>query len=257
MIPDWDVLTLLLVAALAAGWIDAVIGGGGLVLIPAMLIAFPTVAPATALGTNKLAAIWGTGAAAIAFSRVTAVPRRLALISVPIAGVCAAAGATAASLVSADVIRPLVIVLMLAVGIFVACRPSFGRSTGSGGPLTRRQVIAGCIAFAVIGFYDGIFGPGTGMFLIIALTVVLSRSFIESAALAKIANTATNFGALVVFAIQGHVWWQLGLLLAVANVAGSLLGSRTVLNRGSGVIRAALLVVVVVMSAKLGWDQFA
>jgi uncharacterized membrane protein YfcA len=257
MIPDWDVLALLLVAATAAGWVDAVVGGGGLVLIPAMLIAFPTVAPATALGTNKLAAIWGTGAAAIAYARVVAIPRRLALMSIPVAGLCAAAGATAASLVSAGVIRPLVIVLMLAVGIFVACTPSFGQNAGSGGPLSGRQVVAGSAACAVIGFYDGIFGPGTGMFLIIALTAVLSRSFLESAALAKIANTATNFGALVVFALQGHVWWQLGLLLAVANVVGSLLGSRTVLGRGTKVIRVALLVVVVVMSVKLGWDQFS
>ncbi|OZG30469.1 hypothetical protein BH683_003925 [Williamsia sp. 1138] len=256
MIPDWDVLVLLLAAAGVAGWIDAVIGGGGLVLIPALLIAFPGAPPASALGTNKLAAIWGTGAAAITYSRVTAIPRRLALISVPIAFVCSAAGALSAKAVSTEIIRPVVIVLMLAVGIFVAVRPSFGSNTGESPPLTAKQTVAGCVAFAVIGYYDGIFGPGTGMFLIIALTALLSRNFIESAALAKIANTATNLGALVVFSIGGNVWWALGFMLAVANTGGSLLGSRTVLNRGTGVIRAALLVVVVVMSAKLAWDQW-
>ncbi|HEY9312549.1 TSUP family transporter [Williamsia sp.] len=257
MIPDWDVLVLLLAAAGVAGWIDAVIGGGGLILIPAMLIAFPTAVPATALGTNKLAAVAGTSVAAVNYSRVVKVPRKLALMSVPIAFTCSAAGALSATAVSAEIIRPLVIVLMLAVGIFVAVRPSFGSNSGESPPLTGRQMVGGCIAFAVIGYYDGIFGPGTGMFLIIALTALLSRNFIESAALAKIANTATNLGALVVFAIGGNIWWALGLMLAVANVGGSILGSRTVLNRGTGVIRIALLTVVVVMSLKLAWDQWA
>lgn len=257
MIPDWDVLVLLLAAAGVAGWIDAVIGGGGLILIPVMLIAFPNAVPATVLGTNKLAAIAGTGVAAVNYSRAVTVPRKLALVSVPIAFVSSAAGALSAAAVSADIIRPLVIVLMLAVGIFVAVRPSFGSNSGPSPLLTGKQMLGGCVAFAVVGYYDGIFGPGTGMFLIIALTALLSRNFIESAALAKIANTATNLGALLVFAINGNIWWALGLILAVANIGGSILGSRTVLNRGTGVIRIALLVVVVVMSVKLGWDQWA
>ena len=165
-----------------------------------------------------------------------------------------------ASLIDAALLRPVIIVLLLAVGTFVALRPSFGASgagperAGAGAGRWRRWLVL--VLVGGIAFYDGIFGPGTGMFLIMAFTAVLSQDFLRSAAQAKVVNTATNLGALVVFAVGGHVWWQLGLVLAVANVLGAQVGARTVLGGGARLVRAALLVVVVVMSAYLGWQQF-
>ncbi|GAC62279.1 hypothetical protein GSI01S_32_00110 [Gordonia sihwensis NBRC 108236] len=256
-LPDPAVLTLLIGGAVVAGWIDAVVGGGGLVLIPLLLIVFPSMAPATALGTNKLTAIWGTATAAVLYLRRVPVDRGLAAASVPVAASCAALGALAAGALSSDVMRPVVIVLMVAVGLFVARRPEFGSASAAGSrPIRRGRYAAALVAFGVIGFYDGIFGPGTGMFLIITLTALLGQSFLTSATLAKVANTATNGGALVVFAVQGDVWWTLGAILAAANIAGSVLGSTLVLGRGTGVVRVALLVVVVVMAGKLTYDQF-
>ncbi|MCF8588887.1 TSUP family transporter [Gordonia liuliyuniae] len=249
-------LSLLVGGALVAGWMDAVVGGGGLVLLPLLLIAFPNAVPAAALGTNKLTAFWGTATAAVLYLRRVEVNRRIVAISVPLAGLCAVGGALAASAVSSDMMRPFVIAAMLAVGAFVALRPQFGATRESFAPVSRTRFIVAVCTLAVIGFYDGVFGPGTGLFLIITLTALLHQSFLQSAAMAKVANTATNVGALAVFASQGHVMWLLGAILAVANIAGSVVGSRLVLGSGTKIVRYALLVIVVVMAAKLSYDQF-
>ncbi len=240
--------------ALVAGWIDAVIGGGGLVMIPLLMAAVPGLAPATALGTNKLVSISGTTSAA--WTLVRRIRPRVRPAYVGLALVCSAAGALSAALIDATVLRPLIIVLLLVAGTFVAVRPQFGTEVGSGvvGRWRRWLVL---LLVGVIAFYDGIFGPGTGMFLIMAFTAVLSQDFLRSAALAKVVNATTNLGALLVFILGGHVWWQLGLVLAVANIAGAQLGARTVLGGGARFVRAALLVLVVVMSAYLGWQQFS
>ncbi len=247
---------ILVVGAATAGWIDAVIGGGGLVLIPLLLAVVPGLAPATALGTNKLVGVSGTASAA--WTLVRRVRPRINPWFVGLALVCAAAGALSASLIDATLLRPFIIILMLAVGTFVALRPGFGTAGATPAQNTgrwRRWLVL--ILVGVIAFYDGIFGPGTGMFLIMAFTAVLSQDFLRSAALAKVVNTATNLGALTVFAVGGHVWWQLGLLLAVANILGAQVGARTVLGGGARLVRAALLIVVVVMSAYLTAQQFS
>ncbi|GAB3942862.1 TSUP family transporter [Corynebacterium tapiri] len=243
-------LVLLVGGAVAAGWVDAVIGGGGLILIPLILASFPHLAPATALGTNKVAGVMGTSAAAVTMLRRIRPNPYVVGSYLPIALLAAGAGAGCASLLSAEVMRPVIIVLMLAVGVFVACRPSFGAQEAQRVVTPRRIVLAG-IAVAVVGFYDGIFGPGTGMFLIMAFTVVFSQSFVESAVMAKLINVSTNLGALVVFAAGGHVWLTLGLALAVANMVGAYLGARTVLGGGARLVRYAVLTVVVVMSTYL------
>ena len=239
----WGVL---IAGSALAGWVDAVIGGGGLVLIPLILSVAPGLAPATALGTNKLAAVFGT--------LVRRVRPRFTPFYVVLGLLAAGVGAATASLLDDAVLRPVIIVLMLAVGVYVVFKPSFG--TEEGEPLRARwRSVAALLAVAVIGFYDGIFGPGTGMFLIMAFTLIFSQSFLRSATMSKVVNTSTNLGALVVFAIGGHVHWQLGLVLAVANIAGAQVGARTVLGGGSRFVRYALLTLVIVMSVHLSWQQ--
>lgn len=250
---------LLIAGAGVAGWVDAVIGGGGLVLIPLIMAVCPQLALPVALASNKLAAVSGTASAAVSMARRVRPPLRLALGYALLAAVCSGCGAALVSHVDKSIMRPVVIVLMLAVGAFVALRPSFG--TGSTeGPLPAAwsgRRIAAVAAVALIASYDGLFGPGTGMFLIMAMTGILSRNFLTSAALAKVINTATNFGALVVFIAGGHMWWTLGLVLAAANIVGAQLGARTVFAGGTRLIRAALLVMVVVMSIYLTWQQIS
>lgn len=251
-----ELWAVLIAGAAAAGWVDAVIGGGGLVLIPLLLAVVPGLAPATALGTNKLVGVSGTASAA--WTLVRRVRPRITPWHVVLALACSGAGALSASLIDAAVMRPVIIVLLLAVGTFVALRPSFGTAPAdlpSAGGRWRRWLVL--LAVGVIAFYDGIFGPGTGMFLIMAFTALLSQDFLRSAAMAKVVNASTNLGALLVFAWGGHVWWQLGLVLAVANILGAQLGARTVLGGGAKLVRFALLSVVIVMSSLLTWQEIS
>lgn len=246
---------VLIAGAAVAGWIDAVIGGGGLVLIPLIMAVMPQLAPVTALATNKLAAVTGTASAAFTMVRRVRPDARLLALYVPVALLCSGLGALAASAIDRQLMRPVIIVLLLAVGLFVAFRPGFGTGDAKAAPQGWKRLVA-LVAVALIAGYDGIFGPGTGMFLIMAFTALLTRNFLTSAAMAKVVNTATNLGALIVFIAGGHLWWTLGIVLAVANVAGAQLGARTVLGGGTKLIRYALLTLVIVMCGYLGWQQY-
>ena len=248
------VIALMLTTSLFAGWVDAVVGGGGLILLPLIMILNPSFTYSQALGVNKVAAICGTGSSAITMAR--RVPAaRTAFRYAPLAFGGSALGAVIASSVDKDIMRPIVIVLLIAVGAFVLLRPSFGQVT------VRRTVmherwIAALLLITGLGIYDGAFGPGTGLFLILTVTSLLGEDFLNSAAWAKILNTFTNLGALVVFAINGDIWWLLGFGLAVTNIVGAQIGARMVLSKGAGFVRIVLLVVVVLMAGKLALDQF-
>ena len=256
-------LLILVLGAVLAGGVDAVIGGGGLVLIPLILACAPGLPAQVALGTNKFTAVFGTASAGLRMVRTVRIDWRAVRLCAPLAGLCSAGGALMASAVSSDVLRPVVVVLMLAAGAFVALRPSFGRDTGATGASgvdatprpSRRRLALGLGLIALIGAYDGFFGPGTGMFLVIVFTALMSRTLIQSLAMTKLVNTATNIGGLVVFAAGGHVLWLLGIVLAVFNVLGAQVGAKIVLDRGTGFVRIALLVLIVVMSAKLLVDM--
>ncbi|WP_282695160.1 TSUP family transporter [Streptomyces sp. CC208A] len=252
-------LVLLCLAALVAGWIDAVVGGGGLLLLPALLIGLPNAAYPYVAGTNKAVAIVGTTGAAITYVRRTRVPVWTAVR----VGLAALAGSTAGALfttaVDEEVLRPLIIVVLVAVAAFVILKPSFGaRAEEDRAPLTRARIVTAIVLVGGgIGFYDGLFGPGTGTFLVLALTAVLHLDLVTASATAKIVNVCTNAGALVTFALSGTVYWQLAALMAAFNLTGGMVGARMALSKGSGFVRGVLLVVVFSMVAKLGWDQWS
>ncbi|MDV2475479.1 TSUP family transporter [Rhodococcus zopfii] len=250
---DWVVL---LSAATAAGWVDAVVGGGGLILLPALLLVAPHLAPQAALATNKLTAICGTSAAVVTFARRIRLQWKVLIPAAATAAVLAACGAAAVSLIDKSLFIPIVMVALVAVAMTVTLRPQVGTTLAQHRPGARRTVIVVLGSAAVIGFYDGILGPGTGTFLIMSFATLLGTGFVRSAAMAKVINLGSNLGALAFFAATGHVWWSLGLTMAVCNVAGAVLGSRTALARGAGFVRAVLLIVVLVMVVRLGWQQF-
>ncbi|MFW6690339.1 sulfite exporter TauE/SafE family protein [Streptomyces sp. MAR4 CNX-425] len=257
--PDISLLTLVMlcVAAAAAGWIDAVVGGGGLLLLPALLLGFPHHQPAYLLGTNKAVAIVGTSAAAVTYARKSPVDVRLAVRIGAAALAGSALGAFFAAGISSEVLRPVIMGVLLAVLAFVVLRPSFGTDAPATGPVTARRVaVAVGVAGLGIGFYDGLIGPGTGTFLVLALTAVLQLNLVQASATAKIVNVCTNFGALVMFAVQGTVLWSLAVLLAVFNLGGGWLGAHMALKKGSGFVRGVLVVTVVGLVAKLAYDQW-
>jgi uncharacterized protein len=247
-----DVLLLCLAAGFA-GWVDAVSGGGGLVQIPALLILLPGAAPAQVLATNKLSGICGTSVSATTYYRRVRPDLRTALPMAGIALVGAALGALCASLISVDVFRPLVLVLVVLVGAYVLLHPHVGEEQSLRWH-GRRHHVAAAAGGLGLGFYDGIFGPGTGSFLVILLVGLLGYSFLQASAKARIVNLATNLGALLIFAAQGAPLWRLGLLMGACNVAGSWLGAHTAIRRGSGFVRVVFLVVVAALALRLAYD---
>jgi uncharacterized protein len=258
VVPDIPLTTLIVLclAAAAAGWIDAVVGGGGLLLLPAMLLGVPNVSTAHVLGTNKAVAVVGTTGAAITYARRAPVDVRMA-VRIGLAAVAGSmAGAFFAAGMSSEVLRPVIMVVLLGVAAFVLVRPSFGQAPATG-PVTRRRVAAAVLLSGIgIGFYDGLIGPGTGTFLVLSLSAVLHMDLVSASATAKIVNVCTNLGALSMFAYQGTVLWQLAAVMALFNLVGGTVGARMALKKGSGFVRAVLLVVVFSLLAKLAYEQW-
>ncbi|MGY1802365.1 TSUP family transporter [Blastococcus sp. SYSU D00922] len=245
-------LVLVLLAGLAAGFIDAVVGGGGLVQLPALLLV-PGISPVQALATNKLGSVVGTSTSALTYYRRVHPDLRTALPMAAVALVGSFCGASVAALLPASVFKPVIVVALVGIGAFTLLRPSLGEVTRLRHSGRRHHGVAAAVG-AAIGFYDGILGPGTGSFLVFAMVSLLGYAFLQASAKAKIVNCATNLGALLFFVPHGSVFWGLGLLLGAANMVGGYLGARTATARGSRFIRVAFLVVVTALVARLGWD---
>jgi uncharacterized membrane protein YfcA len=249
-------LVLLLAAALFAGFVDAVAGGGGLIQVPALLVALPDEAAATVFGTNKLSSICGTGNAALRFARRIVLPWAIALPAAGAAFLFSFAGAMAVAWLPKEVVRPLVLGLLVLVMAYTVVRPDFGVVAGlrpASGSERWRALAVG----AILGFYDGFFGPGAGSFLIFAFVRFFGLDFLHASGAAKVVNFATNAAALVYFVPNGHVLWITGLAMAVANIGGALLGARLALRHGSGFVRVVFIVVAAVLIARLGHETFA
>lgn len=245
-------IVLVVVAGFAAGWVDAVVGGGGLIQLPALLMV-PGITPVQALATNKMGSIFGTTTSAVTYFRRARPDLRTAVPMALIALVGSFGGAILASSLPASVFKPIIIVALIAVAVFTAFRPTIGTLTKLRHTGHRHYGTAGAIGL-VIGFYDGLIGPGTGSFLIIAMVTLLGYSFLGASAKAKIVNMATNFGALVFFLPNGSLLWGLGLILGGANMVGGYTGSRMAITKGSTFIRVVFLVVVGALILKLGYD---
>ncbi len=248
-------LILASVASLLAGCIDAIVGGGGLILVPALFAIFPTTHPATLFGTNKGAAVWGTAMATVQYSRRVTLPWH-ALGPAAAAGfVGSLAGAWLVTEVSPEFLRKVLPLVLLAVLLYTLAKKELGRTHAPRFSGSREAWAASSVGL-VIGFYDGFFGPGTGSFFVFLLVRWLGYDFLHASAGAKLLNTATNLAALLLFGLKGHVWWYFALVMAVSNVAGSLVGTHLALKYGTGFVRVVFIVVVSALILKTGWDAF-
>jgi uncharacterized protein len=237
-----------------AGWVDAVVGGGGLIQLPALLLGLgPGTAAVHSLATNKIASICGTTTSAVTYYRRVRPDLRTALPMAAWALVGALLGAAIALVLPSSAIRPVVIVALAGVLVHTIRRPGLGATTALRHSGRRHHATAGAIGF-VIGVYDGAVGPGTGSFLVFALVGLVGYAFVEASAKAKIANVATNLGALILFVPQGVVLWELGLLMGAANVVGGYVGARTAVARGAGFVRLVFIIVSAVLLLRLGYD---
>lgn len=248
-------LAFLAAAAFLAGLIDAVAGGGGLVQIPALFSAYPNLSPATLIGTNKVAAMSGTAAAAWRYGRRIRVYWGATGPAIVAAFLFSMLGAYVLTLIPADPLRKaLPFILLLLLGYTVAKKNLGTEHAPTLSGLAERWAAIG--VGVVIGFYDGIFGPGTGSFLMIAFVRIFGYDFLHASVSTKFVNLATNLAALLLLAAKGHIWWQLGLIMAVGNVAGSQVGSRLALKHGSGFVRKVFIFVVLALILKTAYDAF-
>ena len=242
------------VAAFGAGVVDAVIGGGGMLQLPALFALLPGIAPPPLLGTNKFASAFGTTGAAVRYARSVPVPWRTVVPSMTIAFVTSLLGAYAVTLVPAEPLKmalPFVLATLLvyvwASGAGVEHAPKHSR---------RKTALIASSGTSAIGFYDGFLGAGTGAFYKILFVRGLGYSFLHAAAPAKFTNVASNLAAVLIFAVTGYIFWLLGLWMAVANFVGGQVGARIALRYGNDFIRYSFYVVVTVLIAKTFKDAY-
>ncbi len=249
-----EIVYLCLFAALA-GFIDSIAGGGGLIQLPALLIFFPHEAVAHLLGTNKLASIAGTFFAAGQYSRHVRIDWETTLPAAGFALVSSFLGARVASHTNPAVMRGIIVVLLVGILAHTLARKDFGSRHA---PMVRntRHLRLSAATGAVIGFYDGFFGPGTGSFLIFVFIGVFGFNFLAASASSKIVNLATNLSAVAYFACTDNILYTLALPMAASNIAGSLVGSRLAILKGNRFVRVLFLAVVSAMVVKLGYDTF-
>jgi uncharacterized protein len=250
-VPDLDVVALLTVAGFAAGWVDAVVGGGGLVQLPALLLGFPGASPAQILATNKIAGIAGTATSSVTYWRWVRPDLRTAVPMAVVAYFGAIGGALIGLHIPKSAFNPIILVMLVVVGAYTVARPSMGAQTALRFDGHRHTLVAMVTGF-LIGVYDGALGPGTGSFLVFALVGLMGYAFLEASAKAKIANFATNLGALTVFAPGGHVMWGIGLVMAAANLLGGYAGARTAVARGSRFVRVVFVLVLIAFIIRIG-----
>ncbi len=252
-------LALLCLFAALAGFIDAIVGGGGLIQLPAMLVLLPGVPVPTVLGTGKVSSLAGTLAA---LRRYLSGPERLAIswrtvaLTALVAGSFALLGARAVSLLHKEAVRPLVLGLLVLMAVYTFWQKDFGRLHA---PRLRgyREILTGIALGAAIGFYDGFFGPGTGSLLLFAFVGLFGYDFVAASASGKLVNVATNLTSLFYFASTGQVLYKVALPMAACNMLGSTLGVRMAQRHGTGFVRVLFLVMVSAFILKLSWDTFA
>ena len=243
----------LAVASGFAGFVDAIAGGGGLIQLPALLIGLPQKPIGLILGTNKVPAILGTSSSGIAYFKKVRPDLHAVLFMAGPAMAGSALGAHLASHFPTKTFRPIIIVLLALVALYTWKRPHLGVEEKLRFTPSKQNALLSIIGFS-IGFYDGIFGPGTGTFLVFSLVGIIGYAFLKASATAKLVNISTNFAALVTFQISGHIWWRLGLIMAAANITGSIVGARLAIRGGSTLVRKFFLFVVAILIAKLGYD---
>lgn len=248
-------LIILCLFAFSAGFVDAIVGGGGLIQLPALLIFLPQYAIPTIIGTHKLASVSGTLVAASQYMKRIKVDWKIMLPAVLVTGVFALMGARLVTSLDKNVLKPLILGLLVAVLLYTLFKKNLGTSHS---PKYQGKVLLwGILATgAILGFYDGFFGPGMGSFLIFAFVSIFGLDFVHASAYAKILNCASNIPAIIFFMSSGDVLFDIAIPLGIANIAGSIIGSRLALKKGSSFVRVFFVIVVIGVIVRFGYDIF-
>ena len=243
---------ILILAAFVAGLVDSIAGGGGLITVPALLLAGAS--PVEAIATNKLQGTFGAGAAMLTYSRAGHVRPQDQLGMAAISAVAGAGGALVAHLIPVEVLRIIMPVVLIGVAAFFALKPGLtddARAARISPPVFAVTVVP------LVAAYDGFFGPGAGSFYMMGFVLMAGYGVLKATAHTKMLNFASNLGSLLVFIPTGAVWWAVGLAMAVAQVLGASLGARLAMRVGARLIKPLLVVVSSAMALRLLWQAFA
>lgn len=257
LLADFSMVTILslMFFAFIAGFLDAVVGGGGLIQLPALLINFPNTAIPTLFGTNKIAALSGTSIAAFQYAKRIRIDVSLLLITAVSSFIASFVGARTVSIINSDTLKPLILIILILIAIYTYFKKDLG-ALKTKELSKRQQMIYGSSLGLLIGFYDGFFGPGTGSFLVLSFVVVLGFEFVTASAYAKIINCFTNISALLVFISQGNYLLEIAILMAISNIIGNVIGANMALKRGNAFVRIIFLIIVSLMIIRYAYDVF-
>jgi uncharacterized membrane protein YfcA len=242
--------------SLCAGFIDAIVGGGGLIQTPAILFTFPQYPVATLLGTTKIPSFSGTSMAAWQYAQKVSFNRGLLAVTAVTAFFAAMLGASLVSYLPNQFLKPVMLCLLTAVAVYTWFKKDFGQQAQAALLPAGNTWLWGAVIGGVIGFYDGFFGPGTGSFLILAFISLMGFDFLHASAHAKVVNLATNMAAIIYFASHGHILWPVTVLMAASNLTGSFFGARLAILKGNRLVRRFFLLVVCGTILRFAYELF-
>ncbi|MFD0778503.1 sulfite exporter TauE/SafE family protein [Flavobacterium myungsuense] len=249
------ILLFLCLAAFAAGFVDAVVGGGGLIQTPMGLILLPNLPVATVIGTLKIPSFSGTFFAAFQYLKKVKMNWKLLLIMMVLAVPSAFLGSTVLTYVSNDFMKPLLLVVLSLLVVYTYVKKNFGLHAEKFHS-SKQQILYAILISFFIGFYDGFIGPGTGSFLVLAFIILLGYDFLQASANAKMVNLATNFGSICLFVIKGKIIWMIAVPMAICNAIGGFIGAKLAIKQGNTFIRIFFLIVVVGTLIRFAYDVF-
>jgi hypothetical protein len=251
----WIALASIILFSFLAGFIDAVVGGGGLIQLPALLITLPNIPLPTIFGTNKIAALAGTSISAIQYSKQIKFNYKLLFVISICTALTSFLGAKVITYLNVAVLKPAILIVLIVIAAYTFLKKDLGAIQTKS--LTQnKQLVYGSLIGLIIGFYDGFFGPGTGSFFVLGFVVVLGFDFLHASAYAKVLNCMTNISALIVFIRQGNYLLELAILMAICNITGSLIGTKIALKKGNTFIRTLFLLIVSLMILRYAYDVF-
>ncbi|WP_333599946.1 sulfite exporter TauE/SafE family protein [Flavobacterium sp.] len=249
------IIVLLCIAAFFAGFVDAIVGGGGLIQTPVALILLPNYAVASIIGSLKIPAFSGTSFAAYQYLKKVRMNWKLLFVMAVVAFCAAFLGSNLLTLVHNDFMKPLLLVVLTLIAIYTFTKKDFGQHKIKNSTANKQLMFAVLLSIC-LGFYDGFIGPGTGSFLVLGFVSILGFDFLHASANAKMVNLATNFGSICLFVLKGKIIWAIAIPMALCNAFGGWVGAKLAIKKGNGFIRIFFLIVVIGTLIRFGYDVF-
>ncbi len=248
-----EILFYLCIAAFCAGFIDSIVGGGGLIQTPLSLAFLPNLPVSTVIGTLKIPAFSGTALATSQYLKKVKIDWKLFAIMAICAFVSAFLGSQLLTVINNDFMKPVLLVILIVLAIYTIFKKDFGQATERKIPY-HIAIINGCIVSIAVGFYDGFIGPATGTFFILGFVTLLGMDFLKANTNAKLINLATNFGSICLFLIKGQIIWKIALPMAVCNALGGFIGAKLAINKGNKFIRYIFILVILLSICRFGYE---